>query len=386
MVGDPERCRYVDDGGWMTVRGAGSAGTRPWVVNAAPDRWWPGLQLQQFWHHRELIFFFALRDVKVRYKQAFLGVAWAGIQPLVGALAFTILFHRLADVDVEGTLVLRVRARRASGSGRTSRRPCRPGRPACCHNADLLTKVAFPRIVAPTAALLPGLIDLVGRRSCSSTGHHWSRATALRASASLIGLRPVRRCAARASRWPGPVLFFSASIVRYRDTSVAGHVRAAAPPVRQPGGLPARARARRLADVLYLNPVAGALGLLRCGLARDRAAGAPQLVLSAPSAIVVLLLRPAPLPAQRARVRGHHLMARPVIELDGVGKRYRLGEHHGTRHRPARDARAPCRRRLRGRPPRGVRDLWSLRDVSFAVDEGSRSASSAPTAPARARC
>ncbi|HEX2576128.1 MAG TPA: hypothetical protein VHK88_07245, partial [Aquihabitans sp.] len=77
-------------------------GLRDWVVNTAPTRRWPALQLDQVWTHRELIFFFALRDLRVRYKQAFLGVAWAGIQPLLGALTFTIVFNRLADVDVEG--------------------------------------------------------------------------------------------------------------------------------------------------------------------------------------------------------------------------------------------------------------------------------------------
>ncbi len=69
--------------------------TREWVTNAAPSGRWPALRIGQFWTQRELIYFFALRDLKVRYKQAFLGVAWAGIQPLVGALTFTILFHRL---------------------------------------------------------------------------------------------------------------------------------------------------------------------------------------------------------------------------------------------------------------------------------------------------
>lgn len=62
-------------------------------------------------------------------------------------------------------------------------------------------------------------------------------------------------------------------------------------------------------------------------------------------------------------------MARTVIELDGVGKRYRLGEHHGT----GTDLRETIGRvagRLRGRPPAARREIWSLRDVSFAVEEG----------------
>ena len=52
--------------------------TRPWDVNAAVTSRWPALRFGQLWTHRELVYFFALRDLKVRYKQAFLGVAWAG--------------------------------------------------------------------------------------------------------------------------------------------------------------------------------------------------------------------------------------------------------------------------------------------------------------------
>jgi ABC-2 type transport system ATP-binding protein/lipopolysaccharide transport system ATP-binding protein len=59
-----------------------------------------------------------------------------------------------------------------------------------------------------------------------------------------------------------------------------------------------------------------------------------------------------------------------AIELDGVGKRYRLGEHHGT-GMDLRETLARLTRRLRGRPAPPTRDFWSLRDVSFGVEEGS---------------
>jgi ABC-type polysaccharide/polyol phosphate transport system ATPase subunit len=59
-----------------------------------------------------------------------------------------------------------------------------------------------------------------------------------------------------------------------------------------------------------------------------------------------------------------------VIELDVVGKRYRLGEHHGQ-GADLRDTLARLARRLRGAPRREVQEIWSLRDVSFSVDEGS---------------
>jgi ABC-type polysaccharide/polyol phosphate transport system ATPase subunit len=63
-------------------------------------------------------------------------------------------------------------------------------------------------------------------------------------------------------------------------------------------------------------------------------------------------------------------MASRAIELEGVGKRYRLGEHHGT-GTDLRETLARLSRRLRGQPREVVREIWSLRDVSFSVDEGS---------------
>jgi lipopolysaccharide transport system ATP-binding protein len=62
-------------------------------------------------------------------------------------------------------------------------------------------------------------------------------------------------------------------------------------------------------------------------------------------------------------------MGTPVVELDGVGKRYRLGEHHGS-GTDLRETVARIAGRLRGRPRAAPRELWSLRGISFSVGEG----------------
>ncbi len=100
-----------------------------------------------------------LRDLKARYKQAFLGVAWAGIQPLIGALTFTIVFNRLANVEIDGPSYFAF-AMLGSGVWAYFASTLQAGTTSLLYNAELLTKVAFPRIVAPTATFLPGLIDL----------------------------------------------------------------------------------------------------------------------------------------------------------------------------------------------------------------------------------
>ena len=169
----------------------GASEPQDWVVNAAAVGRWSALRLDQFWAKRELIYFFALRDLKVRYKQAFLGVAWAGIQPLVGALTFTILFHRLGNVDVGVGESYFAFALLGFGIWTYYSTSIQAGTGSLVANADLLTKVAFPKIVAPTAALLPGFIDLsvVGDLGDGCRG---------RVRRELLGCVHLRRLASRA--------------------------------------------------------------------------------------------------------------------------------------------------------------------------------------------
>src|SRR5215213_3507255 len=72
------------------------------VTVVRPIRGWAPLQLRELWEHRELLYFFVWRDVKVRYKQAALGAAWAVLQPLLTMLIFTIFFGRMAGIGSEG--------------------------------------------------------------------------------------------------------------------------------------------------------------------------------------------------------------------------------------------------------------------------------------------
>jgi lipopolysaccharide transport system permease protein len=118
------------------------------------------LGLRELWGYRELIFFLALRDVKARYKQAVFGIGWALIRPLAGVAVFTVVFRQLANVPSEGLpyivfallgLLVWTYFSSTLNDATTS----------LVSNASLVTKVYFPRLAAPLAALLPGLIDLV---------------------------------------------------------------------------------------------------------------------------------------------------------------------------------------------------------------------------------
>jgi ABC-type polysaccharide/polyol phosphate export permease len=129
-----------------------------WVENR-PTRGRRSLDLRELWRFRELVWFLAARDVKVRYKQAAFGAAWAILQPLAGAAAFTVVFRGLADVPSDGVaypvfaFVGFVAWTYLSTSITTATN-------SLVTNASLVTKVYFPRLAAPLAAVLPGLIDL----------------------------------------------------------------------------------------------------------------------------------------------------------------------------------------------------------------------------------
>src|ERR1041385_1908430 len=69
-----------------------------WVDNAPSGKWLPRLDLAELWASRELVLILALRNIKVRYKQPVLGVAWALIQPLAAVAIFTFVMSRIAKV------------------------------------------------------------------------------------------------------------------------------------------------------------------------------------------------------------------------------------------------------------------------------------------------
>jgi ABC-2 type transport system permease protein/lipopolysaccharide transport system permease protein len=128
-----------------------------WVDNDAAGG--PVLPWGELWRARELVAILALRDVKVRYKQAAFGVAWVVLQPVITVVAFTLVFHRLANVSTAGVpYPAFALAGLLSWNYFTS---CASrGSEVLVSNTALVTKVYFPRIIAPVASLAPPLIDL----------------------------------------------------------------------------------------------------------------------------------------------------------------------------------------------------------------------------------
>ncbi len=131
--------------------------TQPLVVIEA-NRTWSMAHLRELWAFRELLYFLTWRDVKIRYKQTELGIAWAIIQPLFTMLIFTLFFGRLAGVPSDnvpyplfayaGLLAWTFFANAITNSGNS-----------LVGSANLITKVYFPRMMIPGAAVAAGLVD-----------------------------------------------------------------------------------------------------------------------------------------------------------------------------------------------------------------------------------
>jgi lipopolysaccharide transport system permease protein len=128
------------------------------IIFIRPARGWSALNLGDLWRYRELIYFLIWRDVKVRYKQTALGVAWAVLQPLLTMVVFTFFFGKVAKVPTGGIpypifsytalLPWGLFTKGISDAGRSM-----------VTNRSMITKIYFPRLVIPLASVLSGLVD-----------------------------------------------------------------------------------------------------------------------------------------------------------------------------------------------------------------------------------
>jgi len=128
------------------------------VITIKPTRPWSPLNLRTLWSYRELLYFLIWRDIKVRYKQTTLGAMWAVIQPLSMMIIFTIFFSRLARIPTDGIpsglfyysgLSLWMFFSNAVIVSANS----------LLGNTSLITKVYFPKLIIPSAAVFAAVVD-----------------------------------------------------------------------------------------------------------------------------------------------------------------------------------------------------------------------------------
>jgi len=125
-----------------------------------PSKGWVSLKIDELWEYRELLYFLTWRDVKVRYKQAVLGIAWAMIQPLMTMVIFSMIFGQLAKLPSEG-VPYPVFSYCGLLPWQLFAGGLQKGGISLVGNAHLITKVYFPRLIIPISAVVAGLVDFV---------------------------------------------------------------------------------------------------------------------------------------------------------------------------------------------------------------------------------
>jgi len=267
-------------GGTETDHGTDEGGP---VFLISPRRSRLGPDPAELWAYRDLLYMLALRDISVRYKQTALGAGWALLQPLLTILVFTLVFGAIARVPSEGVpypvfafagllpwLYFAQTLGRSGGS--------------LVGNANLISKVYFPRLLVPVAAAVAPLVDfaiafllLLVIMLCYG----------IVPGVGLLALPPLLGLAAASALACG--LWLSALDVRYRDV---GHVIPFLVQIwmyASPVAYPARLVPPRLQWAYALNPMAGVIEGVRSSLLGTPRPDLRLLAVNAACVLAVLL-------------------------------------------------------------------------------------------------
>ncbi len=145
-------------GGWYNNAVIDATPAVPVLVYEPPKSRFPRILWRELWDYRELLFFLTWRDIKIRYTQTALGVAWAVLQPVLSMIIFSVIFGQLAKLPSNGIpyplFSFAALLPWQLFSGALSRSSA-----SLVANRNLLTKVYFPRIIIPISAVAAGLVD-----------------------------------------------------------------------------------------------------------------------------------------------------------------------------------------------------------------------------------
>ncbi|MGZ4418105.1 MAG: ABC transporter permease [Gaiellaceae bacterium] len=236
------------------------AGSAAFHVRIEPSRSWLTLDLPDLWRHRELLYFFAWRDIKVRYKQTVFGASWAVLQPFVTMVVFSVVFGRVANIPSDG-VPYPLFAFAALVPWMFFSNALTLGSNCMVQTPDLITKVYFPRLLMPAASVLGGLFDfaiaftvLLGM--CFYYG--------IVPGPEVVVLLPLMLLAFATAL--GATLWFSALNVRYRDVQYAVPFIAQIWLFITPIAYPSSLVAEPWRTLMGLNPMAGVVEGFRWAL------------------------------------------------------------------------------------------------------------------------
>jgi len=142
---------------WTPLRRSDPDPLEP-VLHIRPSSGRATFPFRELWEYRELFYFLIWRDLKVRYRQTYLGAAWAVLQPLLAMVIFSLFFGRLAKIPSDGIpypifsyVALLPWMFVANGVSSAAN--------SLVNSSNLVTKVYFPRLVIPMSSVIAGLVD-----------------------------------------------------------------------------------------------------------------------------------------------------------------------------------------------------------------------------------
>ena len=253
------------------------------TLRIAPSKGWVSLKLRELWEYRELLYFLVWRDIKVRYKQTALGASWAIIQPFFTMVVFSLFFGHLGKIPSDGIpyplfsfAALVPWTFFANGLGQSSN--------SLVGNANLITKIYFPRLIVPLASVFSSIVDfllafivLLGMMLyygiAPTLNVFWLPLFVFLALVTSLGVG----------------LWFSALNVEYRD------VRYVVPFITQfwlfatPIAYPSSLLSQPWRTIYGLNPMVGVVEGFRWALLGTNTAPGPIIAVSSAAALVILV-------------------------------------------------------------------------------------------------
>ncbi len=116
---------------------------------------------RDIWRYRELFYILSWRDIKVRYKQTFIGAAWSILRPLLTTLVFTFIFSRVARLENPGSAPYLLMVFAGMLPWQFFANAMSEASNSLVSNANLITKVYFPRIIVPASSVITSFVDFL---------------------------------------------------------------------------------------------------------------------------------------------------------------------------------------------------------------------------------
>jgi lipopolysaccharide transport system permease protein len=253
------------------------------VVIRPPERW-SGFGIRDVWQYRELLYFLTKRDIQIRYKQSFFGILWAIAQPLFYVLIFTFVFSRGANVQSEPGVPYPVLALAAMVPWLFFQQSVNGISSGLVGEANLLTKVYFPRLVLPIARSVSFLVDLALAFVILAV---FVAVTGVTPSWAILLVPFFILLAFVAAIGVG--IFFGALNVKYRDVSVVVPLIVSLWLFATPVIYPASVISPHMQTYLSVNPMFNVINGIRWGWCSTPAPPLLNVAISAAAALVFLV-------------------------------------------------------------------------------------------------